>query len=435
MGVAAGGVAMLVVMFLTRRSRDRAAIRAAFFLKILSSYVMVAATIPIFHGGDMIGYHDHGIRYGRMLKNDFAQGTNDYLSTTPFFLLQSTNVHRCWSISGLLHFLLFDSYTAATIVFASIGFSGQILLHRTFVTAFPDPRLRIWWNTGLLFMPSLTFWSAGLLKDPIGIWGLGCTTWGIYRILAQGRAWGLVTAALGAYTLLLYRAQILPVILIAMAPLLFSSPVVTLKTRRRIPPLIRALSRVALAAAAVGVVHYTAQVERRFANFQGVDAMLEERYLYRYTEGGSTMLEADEDLRNTASTPLGMILLWPQAVSFTLFRPFLWEWSGSPLILAAALENTVLIMLTARATILALWHPRVLFAALRTPLFGTCLIFVALFAYGVGLSSPNLGTVSRYRIPVVPFFIGSLAIFEACYLDARGRGVAPAAGGAPAWGG
>jgi hypothetical protein len=38
------------------------------------------------------------------------------------------------------------------------------------------------------------------------------------------------------------------------------------------------------------------------------------------------------------------------------------------------------------------------------PFLGFCAVFVLLFGTGVGLATTNLGTLVRYRMPLIPFF-------------------------------
>ena len=40
------------------------------------------------------------------------------------------------------------------------------------------------------------------------------------------------------------------------------------------------------------------------------------------------------------------------------------------------------------------------------------LIFSLFFAFSVGISTSNFGSLVRYRIPVLPFYVGSLFILE-----------------------
>ena len=52
---------------------------------------------------------------------------------------------------------------------------------------------------------------------------------------------------------------------------------------------------------------------------------------------------------------------------------------------------------------------------------------IVVFAFAIGLATPNLGTVSRYRIPLLPFFVGAMAILEANFHARNRPRFAPAA--------
>jgi hypothetical protein len=268
-------------------------------------------------------------------------------------------------------------------------------------------------------MPSVTFWSSGLLKDPLGFWALGCAMTGLYSLFILDRLSGLVRVVIGLYAILLFRAQLAPVIVVAALPLLISNWF----SRRRTPAssavrLLGAAFRVAVFAFYLFAAFYVYSSDNRVSSGNPNQALLTQRELYRKIDAGSTVLDESHEKHSDSST-FGLIALWPESVVFCLYRPFLWEGFRSPVILLASLENTVLLLLSLRALWHALISPRVLAASMRSSLFLCCLLFVLLFAFAVGLATPNFGTVSRYRIPVIPFFIGVLAIFEAHYQERK----------------
>jgi hypothetical protein len=51
-----------------------------------------------------------------------------------------------------------------------------------------------------------------------------------------------------------------------------------------------------------------------------------------------------------------------------------------------------------------------LFKMLYDPNIVFCLVFCITFAFAVGLSTYNFGTLSRYRIPLLPFYVMSLVL-------------------------
>ncbi|SHK80863.1 hypothetical protein SAMN02746009_01607 [Hymenobacter psychrotolerans DSM 18569] len=101
--------------------------------------------------------------------------------------------------------------------------------------------------------------------------------------------------------------------------------------------------------------------------------------------------------------PTGESLLQhtPQAVAAALSRP--WPWEGSsPLYVAAGLENLLLLVLllwAAAETVRG--RPGRLPFAVVVALLAYCLLLAAL----LGLSTPNLGTLNRYRVALLPYLL------------------------------
>jgi hypothetical protein len=108
----------------------------------------------------------------------------------------------------------------------------------------------------------------------------------------------------------------------------------------------------------------------------------------------------------SARTIAGQMAFAPLALVSSLYRPFLFE-ASSLQVAINALETAVLLALTLRAfavngvagTFGRIW---------QSPLLAHCLIFAAIFGTAVGLGTTNLGTLSRYRMPLVPFFAFAL---------------------------
>lgn len=100
-------------------------------------------------------------------------------------------------------------------------------------------------------------------------------------------------------------------------------------------------------------------------------------------------------------TPAGLLRHAPLAAAQTLVRPWPGE-SARPLYLGASLENALLTGLVALALVAA-WHGRAgqLPAALVLVLLAYCLLLAAF----IGLSTPNLGTLARYRAALLPWLL------------------------------
>ena len=104
------------------------------------------------------------------------------------------------------------------------------------------------------------------------------------------------------------------------------------------------------------------------------------------------------DLQPTAESILRHV---PMAVANTLTRPWLGE-STQPLYVAAALENTSLLVLIT-VSMLSIWKGR----PGRLP-FGLVLVLLVhclALAVLLGISSPNMGSMHRYRSGMLPYLV------------------------------
>jgi hypothetical protein len=107
-------------------------------------------------------------------------------------------------------------------------------------------------------------------------------------------------------------------------------------------------------------------------------------------------------------TFIGLAKLLPQAAINALFRPFLWE-AKKLTSLMAAIEGAFFFGLT----IFVFFRrgpltPFKMMAKDSTILFS--FLFSIVFATAIGMNCFNLGTLVRYKIPCLPFYIISLML-------------------------
>lgn len=121
--------------------------------------------------------------------------------------------------------------------------------------------------------------------------------------------------------------------------------------------------------------------------------------LGRVVRGGSSYELASE----VPTTLAGQFAYAPAALLSALFRPSLFE-VHNMLMLANAMETTLLTLLVIRI-LFTRNLDGVRQQILREPFLIFCLVFIVAFGLAVGLASTNLGTLSRYRAPLLPFFV------------------------------
>jgi hypothetical protein len=122
-------------------------------------------------------------------------------------------------------------------------------------------------------------------------------------------------------------------------------------------------------------------------------------------------------------SPASMAKMAPLAVNATLFRPYLWE-SKKASTLLSSLESLALMVLT----LYALIQSRVVgfFKTLFTnAAVFYCFFFAILFALFVGATALNFGTLVRYKIPCMPFYIIALFLIVEQYKQPQKKEVEP----------
>ena len=116
-------------------------------------------------------------------------------------------------------------------------------------------------------------------------------------------------------------------------------------------------------------------------------------------------------LGNFDGTIRGLVKMAPKAILTTFFRPYLWE-SHNLIMLLSALEGFALILFTLKILLnkkgIAVFFRELIF----NPLVFYCFAFSIVFAIFVGLSTFNFGSLVRYKIPCVPFFVVALMIMH-----------------------
>ena len=103
----------------------------------------------------------------------------------------------------------------------------------------------------------------------------------------------------------------------------------------------------------------------------------------------------------------GMIRKFPLAINVTLFRPYIWE-VQNPVMLFAALESIVVLLVT----LVVLFKVRLNLVRVikKNSLVIFLLVFSISFAFAVGFSTYNFGSLVRYKIPLIPLYLSALSI-------------------------
>lgn len=390
----------LAVVQASRFSRSEAPLLLlGFAAHMVSACVQVSLTRALYRWGDLFGYTATGEGLARLLRVDFWQFAPELMKALfhqmpnlPFNVpAVGSSTGTMFVLATFLTYFTGGSFYTVGLVVAVFGYFGKVAMYRAFKASLPEELHR-----RLLFaitlIPSSIFWSSAMLKEAVAISGLGYLVWGLVRFRTNGSFVGLLQILLGATCVGLVKAYILFPIALATGIWLY-----TLSTGGKG----RLLRPVPLGTAVVVGLGGVAVLRRLFPQF-AVDNLAEWAAYYQdigqKVSGASTYAFGDP----TQSSLVGQLAFAPFALVTSLFRPFLFE-ARSAQVAVNALETTVLLVWWIRVFTRA--GPKaVITTTFRYPLLVFSLTFSVAFAVAVGLTTTNLGTLSRYRMPLVPFF-------------------------------
>lgn len=368
-----------------------------------------------YNGGDTYNYHTHGSRHiweaffespSKGIQLLMYSGGNyeevyRYASKIIFFTDPAS--YAVVKTAAFFDLFTFSSYSATAVCFALVSFVGMWLLFLTFYEQYPT--LHRAFALAAFFIPSVFFWGSGLLKDTLTLACLGAATYTIYRIFIKKRFHffhvGLMMLSL--YVMYSVKIYILLTFLPASIVWVFLGNLQAIRAvilRLMLAPFVivvaTGLGYFAMLKAGEDNAKYSLKNVAKTAQVTAYDIRY---WTGRDAGSGYTLGELD-------GTFGSMIRLAPQAINVSLFRPYLWE-VRNPLMLLSAVESLLLLLMSVYIIfktnirgLKAMMNPNVLFA----------LIFSIAFAFAVGVSTFNFGTLVRYKIPLLPFFLVGLIL-------------------------
>lgn len=387
----------------------------ALTVKIVGALVVGLVYQFYYGGGDTFNYHTHGSRHiwsafwesplaGLKLifnnGHDYS-GVYKYASKIAFF--GDPPSYTIVKIASVVDLFTFSSYSATAALFAVFSFVGMWQFFLTFYQQYPSLHRGL--AIAAFFIPSVFFWGSGLLKDTITLGCLGIATFQIYKIfiVKVPHLSRIVLLLISLYGLYVVKVYILLTFLPAAIVWVFLLNLSSLRSRAikiMIFPFVIcmafALAYFAILKASEGNEKYSISSLAKTAQVTAYDIRFQTG---RDAGSGYTLGELD-------GTFGSMIRLAPQAINVSMFRPYLWE-VKNPFMLLSALESLAMLVMT----LYILWKANVrIFAILVHPNPFFTLVFSLAFAFAVGVSTYNFGTLVRYKIPLMPFFVVSLVL-------------------------
>ena len=319
------------------------------------------------------------------LKHYYSDMYNWYRSYDNGLLNDNRLVIR---LNAFVRLFSFGNYHVHSLFFNFLTFIGSYSLARLFLV-FSESK----WKTYLVvfLIPSFVFWSAGILKESILIFALGSFTWNVYKLISSSHK-------ISTYLWILFLIPILFVmkfyVFVALIPAILAWWI-SQKTKRTISIHLVTIVACLLVALGIGTIFPTynflvimAAKQGDFinlANFLKVNSSIYMDYLEPNL--WSFIKASPKAFINTLTRP------WPTELKGILFYPPLFE-------------NLFIIFI-----LFIGWFYRKKVNPQQWRFIVFCLTFSILLFVIIGLTTPIIGAIVRYKIPAIPFLIFVALLF------------------------
>ncbi|CAG5084283.1 hypothetical protein [Parvicella tangerina] len=335
--------------------------------------------------------------------NVFTNSTGIPLS----FISHDPKSFMVCKLTSPLLILTGSSYFATTILISAITYIPMWLLYRRLLAHFPILLKEL--ALAVIFIPSVAFWGSGIMKDSFTLAGTVLAVYSFDNLLDKKN----INIKKVGYTILLLMSFLIilwikPYILNILIPSL-GIWIVALSLKNVKNMIFRFIVMPIVLVSGIGgsifVLQSLGSSMDKFALDKAIDtAQITQEDLKREEQYGGNNFDIGE---LDGSIP-NLLSKFPIATFAGLFRPTLLEVS-SPVMLLSGLENFFLLGLLV-LTLYKIKFKLIWQLIKSTPVLAFCFTFSILFAFMLGITTPNFGALVRFKIPLMPFLTAALLI-------------------------
>ncbi|MFA6924097.1 MAG: hypothetical protein WC223_07560 [Bacteroidales bacterium] len=349
-------------------------------------------------------------RFFLVFTGDSSWETYSYFDITtswPIYYAQDFQTFAVIRFLSPVTCLAFKNYYTTTILLDVLTYFGMWKLYTIFCKI--NPSLYKQFAIAVLFVPSVTFWGSGILKDSFTISFACLYTHNFYRIFIERKK--LFINILGLVLAVYVIISIKPYIFLALMP----GSIIWLSFNR-LKSIKSRFLKVLIGPFIIGIGFFATStllsgLSSKMGTYSSMDKIVEkaqktQQDLIRGEQYGSNYYNIGEFDGSMQS----MLTKAPVAITAGLFRPFLWE-ARNPVMIISALENTVMLIFVLMV-LFKVGPFRTISIISSEPILIFSFLFAIFFAFSVGLTTANFGALVRYRIPAIPFFVAGLFILR-----------------------
>lgn len=393
-----------------------------FYLRVFGTFVITLLTEFYYKYGDTYHFYYNTVAlrslfvkdpvaWFKLLFSDPSSGSESvtkYLSIIDEYGIYTTSIFKTpenaalSKIASIFNLICFDSYLGVALFFGLLSFLGCWYIFKTFVHIYPgyEKQFAIF----CLYIPSPWFWGCGILKDPVCVYALGILVYNFF-VKDSTLIKRIIYISLGAIILLQIKIYIFYAFAIALPFGWF------LFKFKRFSFGIKLLSIViflgALAASYSSIASSITESMNDIINDS-------QKYLELYSQnkevGDATIIPTLDP------SPLGFFKFCLEGLMTVYMKPFPWQ-INKVLYLFVILENMLIyyiIFMRIKMKPVNVKNNSIFFTYF-------CVVFAIVFGIVVGVNAFNLGTISRYRVPGLPFLFAGVFCLRLAKINRKSK--------------
>lgn len=361
-----------------------------------------------YDGGDTFSYFNQGVLVADIGRNDFEVYLrflflNENEETYNLAYNSIYHSRSFWVTKAVSPFLILtaDNYWITACYFSLLAYLGIFYLASTLIKIYPARRFDV--LICFFLFPSFVFWSSGFTKESLAIGSLFYLIGFSIKICSKIKVIRMEIILLPIFLYIEWRLRVfyLAVFLLTIGIYLLSN---MLSSRFKLNTLQKwtvVMGSVFIFIMAISQIDYA-------LNFSNFFEVLTYAYYDDYNQNPSNAIQ----YYNLEPNIFSLIINAPYALLSGLFRPFIFDAQTWPMVLVG-IENLILLILF----VFNIKSFRKNYSGLEWTLW----VYTFLLALFLALSSPNFGTLTRYKVAFLPIFL-FLVLKENPILNKVGKG-------------
>ena len=373
---------------------------SAFLIRLIAGIALGIVYIHYYSTGDTWSFFNDAKIFSALARHDFVSYLNSLFDFSENQLIQSQLVNQegrsIFFIKIISVFCLLgrDNYWVCAAYFSLLSFICAWMFHRQITIILPGATKQS--ALAFLFFPSVVFWSSGLEKESIALCGIYFLATSFLKIMSPAKPnklfwlliipFGYVIWGLKYYWAIIFFDSIFTGLLIWF----FASRSSMIK-KNLILFWMLSFFGIGMLLSFMHPNFYLDQfLTVIISNYNDFAELSDPKNLIHYYQLEGTLTS--------------LLINSPWALLSGLFRPMIGEGQGL-LGFAASVENFLLLILF----IGALLNLKKMFTSSHKVILWAAISYCMVLCVFLALSTPNFGTLSRYRVGFLPFFVFLMA--------------------------